>query len=84
MITSIFSKSRAFSAPAAMTFFVALASPVFAACSDAAAPGVDWSGCETDKIDLQGMDLNNAVLTEASFPSAHLRNSILSLSLIHI
>ena len=78
MISRTNLKRAALSVSTALTVLAALPSPVFAACSDAAAPSVDWSGCETDKIDLQGLDLNNAVLIEASFPSAHLRNAILS------
>ena len=78
MIAPVPARKSTISVFTTLAFFVSVASPVAAACSDEAAPGVDWSQCETDKIDLQGLDLSNAVLTEASFPSAHLRNSTLS------
>ena len=40
--------------------------------SPAAAPGVNWSGCNLGLADLVGADLSGANLSSASFASAHL------------
>jgi uncharacterized protein YjbI with pentapeptide repeats len=48
------------------------AGPVAAACTDAAAPRVDWRRCLQDGQDFRGADLSGAVLRDASFSRARL------------
>lgn len=42
------------------------ATPASAACADAAAPNVDWSGCDVSDLDLAGYDLAGADFTDAN------------------
>lgn len=44
-------------------------------CRAAAAPGVDWTGCEKKLIILRGDDLNGANLVEVDFTSTDLRDT---------
>ncbi len=41
-------------------------SPASAACASAAAPNVDWSGCDVSRRDLAGYDLTGADFTDAN------------------
>jgi uncharacterized protein YjbI with pentapeptide repeats len=52
--------------------------PALAGCTDAAAPGVDWSRCYLDGKDLRNVDLTGAWLRSASFNRADLSDSNLS------
>lgn len=48
------------------------AGPAAAACTDAAAPKVDWRRCLQDGQDFRAADLSGAVLRDASFSRAKL------------
>ncbi len=45
-------------------------SPASAACSDGAAPGVDWQGCSLQRADLSSADLSGADLQNADLQLA--------------
>ena len=47
----------------------------FAACTDQAAPRVDWRRCLHDQRDLRGVDLTEAHLRDASFSRAQLNGA---------
>ena len=46
-------------------------------CTDLPEPGVDWKRCHMDRRDLQGVDLSDAKLRDASFARTDLSDSIL-------
>jgi hypothetical protein len=54
------------------------ATAVYAACSDAPAPGVDWAGCDKSFTDLSGVDLSGADLTNANLSVATLKGADLT------
>jgi len=49
-----------------------------AACSDPAAPNVDWSGCDKERASLKNADLSGANLTGADLSDTDLANAILT------
>lgn len=68
---------------AAVVLSLATITTANAACSDPAAPGVDWSGCvkknaELVRADLSGADLGGAHLYEAKLGGANLTGADLS------
>ncbi len=50
----------------------------WAACTDAAAPGVNWRGCLMDAMDLREVDLTGADIANASFKRADLTGARLA------
>ncbi len=67
------------------TFVVLLAvlspltiSPVAAACSDLAGPGVDWSGCDKSGINVGSLDLSGAILVGTNLTDAYFGNANLT------
>jgi len=66
-------------------FSASLSSTSLAACSDIAAPGVNWSGCDKNGINLENQDLSGAILTgiklkDANLTGARLVNAELNFS----
>ena len=67
-----------------LTFFTAaalsltLALPAMAACTDPAAPGVDWSGCNKATTDLGYVNLCHADLINTDLRQANLTHADLS------
>lgn len=61
-----------------IALFLLVADPVLAACSDAAAPKVDWRRCLQDGLELGKVDLTGAVLRDASFQRAQLTGARLA------
>lgn len=49
-----------------------LAAPAWAACTDPAAPGVEWQRCYHDGRNLAGMNLSEAMIRDATFQRSDL------------
>ena len=62
----------------AILALLAVGSAAQAACTDAAAPGVQWRRCLLDGSDLTGADLSGADLRDASFKRADLSGANLA------
>src|SRR5690348_18470319 len=63
---------------AAALVLAGMAGPLRAACTDIAAPGVDWRRCNQDGRSFAGQNLHGAVLRDASFAFADLSGADLS------
>jgi len=59
----------------AILLAVSTGGPAHAACSDTAAPGVDWVGCNHQGAALVEADLRGADLRDADFRDADLRRA---------
>jgi uncharacterized protein YjbI with pentapeptide repeats len=70
--------SRASRCVIAVLALVAPVSEVMAACTDAAAPGVEWRRCFLDGSDLTGADLRGADLRDSSFKRSDLTDAVLA------
>ncbi len=63
---------------AQMLLLGAAGGPASAACTDVAAPKVDWRRCTLDADDFAGRKLNGALLRDASFSLGNLAGADLS------
>ena len=59
--------ARVLALTAAITLIAGLSESALAKCGESPGPGVDWSGCEKERLILRGKDLEGANLARADF-----------------
>lgn len=75
IITASFKRSSIFAA--AVVLSLTITTTAFAACSDPASRGVDWSGCNKSGTDLKGAFLTAAMLQDTNLSNANLSGAAL-------